>query len=88
MEKRKMQTKGAGKTEPKTGSAGSGCEGNSSRMAKIQRMYDEMGLDPKEVQRVYRRESPPAKEESPYTLRWYTDERDIEADEAWEKRNA
>ena len=88
MEKRKTQTTGARKPEPKIGSARSGGEWNSGRLAEIQRIYDEMELDSKEVRRVYRRESPPAKKKLPYTLRWCTDERDIKSDEASEKRNA
>ena len=89
MVKAKMKAKNARKTKLKSHRpAKSGDKPDINRLAEIQRMYDEMRLDPEEVRRVYRRESPPAKEESPYTLRWYTDERDIEADEAWEKRNA
>ena len=83
MEKRKTQTKSTRKAKPKTGSAKSSGKRNSGRS----RIRHETELVPEEVQRVYHHESRQLKEE-PYTLRWYTNERDIELDEAQEKRNA
>ena len=89
MAKEKTQVKGVRKTGLKSRRpAKSGDKPDINRAAEIQRMYDEMGLGSEEERLAYRRVSPPPSKKTPYTLRWYFDERDMELDEARKKINA
>ena len=89
MAKEKTQVKGARKTGLKSRRpAKSGDKLDINRLAEIQRMFDEIGLGSEEERVAYRRVSPPPRKKTPYTLRWYFDERDMELDEARKKINA